>query len=573
MIDKLLIDILKESRKDDDIEPTERSFIESILNNIYHYIYKSGQPVHTIAIGILRGNTFDMYYKGRIQEKFAEVFGAMSYETTIAGRACEKFKTDLQPYLNLFSKSEIIKEYTLASKDLLSVGLDEEAEALQKRAMMTIDQGVGSLLLIPLVFGKNILGIFTISSMNEFNPEEMLGNSIEKVYLPLSYMLSLLLYMEKLSYDKADEMSRLLISSIDGKDEFQTTHSSDVRIMIDIFIDELSRDKALRNRLEGMGFKLTVDKIKQLRLAALLHDMGKIFVPSEILRKGKLDKNELLIRKMHSYYTYNILRNSRTLGEIADISSKHHARYFIPLDLYEKHFIGHPFDKVGQDTFNPESQIIALADTFNSIVRDRPDREGLDFHDAITILERDKHKFHSGLKDIFLTIIKRVEKNLADNSYSPEIAEKYRQSLWLKKEKKKTDTKKGQWFDFNIFLSKIKYNTLGIVSIFKGNDMKSKLLQDINLNDKPVYLTNIDDTHLILSIIEVPKEEGFIMIFSILEYLKKQGIRGKVAFTFVSKNGQIVKIPDMLNLLLNGLNEIKNEPVHYYLHPEMLKIN
>lgn len=573
MIDKLLIDILGESRRDNGIISTERLFIESILNNIYQYIYKSGQPVHTVAIGILRGNTFDMYYKGRIQGKFAEVFGAMSYETTIAGRACEEFKTNNLPYLNLFSKSEIIKEYNRASKDLRSLGLDEEAEALQDRAMMTIDQGVGSFLLIPLVFGKNILGIFTISSMNEFNSEEMLGNSVKNVYLPLSYMLSLLLYMEKLSYDKADEMSRLLISSIDGKDEFQTTHSSDVRIMIDIFIDELSRDKALRSRLEGMGVKLTVDKIKKLRLAALLHDMGKIFIPSEILRKGKLDKNELLIRKMHSYYTYNILRNSKTLGEIADISSKHHARYFIPVDLYEKHFIGHPFDKVGQETFNPESQIIALADTFNSIVRARPDREGLDFHDAIEILERDNHKFHNGLKDIFLTILKRVEKNLSDKYYSPEIAEKYRQSLWLKKEEKKANTKKGQWYDFDVFLSKIKYNTLGVVSICSGKDMKSKILKDLHFNDKPVYLNNFDDTHLVLSVIEVPKEEGFIMIFSILEYLKKHGIGGKVAFTFVSKNGQLVKIPAMLDLLIAGLNEIKNEPVHYYLHPEMLRIN
>ena len=74
-------------------------------------MYKSGQPVHTIAIGILRGNTFDMYYKGRILEKYAESFGAMSYDTTIAGRACELYKKEERSYLHLFSREKINEEF------------------------------------------------------------------------------------------------------------------------------------------------------------------------------------------------------------------------------------------------------------------------------------------------------------------------------------------------------------------------------------------------------------------------------------------------------------------------------
>ena len=51
-----------------------------------------------------------MYYRGRILDKFAEMFGAMSYDTTIAGRACELYKTEGKTYLHLYSRKKIIEE-------------------------------------------------------------------------------------------------------------------------------------------------------------------------------------------------------------------------------------------------------------------------------------------------------------------------------------------------------------------------------------------------------------------------------------------------------------------------------
>ena len=209
------------------------------------------------------------------------------------------------------------------------------------------------------------------------------------------------------------------------------THSLNVRAMIDIFIDELSRDKDLRERVESIGFKLTVNRIERLRLAALLHDIGKVFIPSAILRKYGLSKEELLVLKMHSYCTYNTLSRSKTLGDIADIASMHHARYFIPMERFEKSLVGYPFDLVGNNRFSPESQIIALADTVNSIIRARPGRKGLSLTEALNIIEREDHKFHSGLKDVFLIIFRQVQENLRKGAYPHKQAEEYRQCLWL----------------------------------------------------------------------------------------------------------------------------------------------
>lgn len=576
MIEELLKDIFQEYEKQDVNIPTEQIFIETILSNIYRFLYKSGQPVHTVAIGILRGNTFDMYYKGRLLEKFTEMFGAMSYDTTMAGRACELYKKEGKPYLHLFSRKKIIEEFELASKEFRESGFKEEAEALIKRARATIDQGVGSLLLMPLSIGKEIIGIFTVSSIKESDKKHILGKDIERNFVPIAQMLSLLLYIEKISYDKAEEMGRLLISSIDGKDEYQSTHSLNVRTMIDMFIDELSRDKELRERAESIGLKLTVDKIEKLKLAALLHDIGKIFVPSKILQKYGLNKEELLVRKMHSYCTYNILDRSKTLGDIAEIASLHHARYFIPIEKCKTNFIGHPFDRLSQNRFIPESQIIALADTLNSIVRARPDRKGLSLSEAIRIIEKEEHKFHGGLKDVFLTVIRRVEENLSKGKYPPQQAEKYRKCLWLErldKEKKKID---DQWTNLCNFLDKIEFNTLGIICAIDLKDAtfldeNMFLDEDIKIKNKPVKLTKVQDKHVLLLMINIPKEEGFIWINNLLDYLKALSFKGKTAFAFIGKNGQVADIKEIYESLIEGLENIKNEPVHYYLHPKMFK--
>ncbi len=132
------------------------------------------------------------------------------------------------------------------------------------------------------------------------------------------------------------------------------------------------------------------------------------------------------------------------------------------MDEYEKvetSFVGYPFDRVGQN-FAPESQIIALADTFNAIVRGRPDFDGLTTAEAITIISKDAHKFHSGLKDIFLTIVQRVEQNLEKGAYPPEQAKEYRSCLWLDKGAKKRKKEDSKWNKLHNYLSEIKYNIL-----------------------------------------------------------------------------------------------------------------
>jgi len=573
MLDDLLRDIYQESKKQKIKTHSEKIFIETILNHIYQFLYKRGQPVHTVGIGILRGNTFDMYYSGRLLKKYSEIFGAMSYDTTIAGRACELYKNNRQYYLNLFSKKKILQEFDLASEEFKKLGLEDEAESLKKRGTVTIDQGIGSFLLMPISFGDEIIGIFTISSLNETDSKKFLGEDIEKNFIPIAQLLSLILYMEKISYDKAEDMGKILISSIDAKDEYQATHSLNVRTVIDIFIDEISRDKELRERVESIGFNLTVDKIEKLRLAALLHDIGKIFIPNEILRKSRLSKEELLIRKMHPYLTYNILMKSQIFMNIAEIASLHHARYHIPSEKIESSMIGYPFDRFGQDKFIPETQIIALADTLNSMVRIRPDRKGLSLSEALDLIEKLENKFHEGLKNIFLTILRRVEKNIKNGKYLPFQEYNYRKCLWINQPKQKRKIDANKWNDLHEFLDKIKFNNLGILSLIEWSDAPTifKSDKEIKIKNRKIHLTKIKDKHILISIRNVPNEEGFIWISNIYDFLKNNSFKGKISFAFIGNSGCEGEIEDIYNSLINGLSQIKYEPVHYYLEPILYK--
>lgn len=64
---------------------------------------------------------------------------------------------------------------------------------------------------------------------------------------------------------------------------------------------------------------------KKFYLAGLLHDLGKLAVPNEILNKqGRLDDNELLIMKQHPYYSMFILGKVEGFEDLADWVGHHH---------------------------------------------------------------------------------------------------------------------------------------------------------------------------------------------------------------------------------------------------------
>lgn len=127
--------------------------------------------------------------------------------------------------------------------------------------------------------------------------------------------------------------------------------------------------------------ELDEDKIHGIRLAASVHDLGKINVPAEILSKpGRLSEIEFMLIKTHAQAGYDILKDVEFPWPIADIVWQHHER----LDG-----TGYPQGIKGGHILL-ESRIMAVADVTEAMASHRPYRAGLGIDVALKEIERGK---------------------------------------------------------------------------------------------------------------------------------------------------------------------------------------
>jgi HD-GYP domain-containing protein (c-di-GMP phosphodiesterase class II) len=126
-----------------------------------------------------------------------------------------------------------------------------------------------------------------------------------------------------------------------------------------------------------MGFSW--ERIQGFRMAAAIHDLGKIRVPAEILSKpGQLTENEFGIIKTHPQIGYDILKGIKFSWPIAQIVYQHHER----LDGS-----GYPRGIAGEDIL-PEARILAVADVVEAMSSHRPYRASLGRECAIDEIRR-----------------------------------------------------------------------------------------------------------------------------------------------------------------------------------------
>jgi len=131
----------------------------------------------------------------------------------------------------------------------------------------------------------------------------------------------------------------------------------------------------------GGELKLADEHVKYLRIAALIHDIGKIHIPSDILSKpGKLRDMEWELIRIHAQGSYDILKNIEFPWPIAQIALQHHER----LDGS-----GYPNGLRG-DQILLEAKILAVADVIDAMSSDRPYRPALGIEKALEEISQNK---------------------------------------------------------------------------------------------------------------------------------------------------------------------------------------
>lgn len=122
-------------------------------------------------------------------------------------------------------------------------------------------------------------------------------------------------------------------------------------------------------------------RIEILRLGAIIHDAGKIYVPAEILnRPGKLTESEFGIIKSHPQIGYEIVEKAELPWPIKEMVVQHHER----IDGS-----GYPMGLAG-DQIIDEAKVIAVADVVDAMTSHRPYRAALGIEAGLSEIERGK---------------------------------------------------------------------------------------------------------------------------------------------------------------------------------------
>ena len=166
----------------------------------------------------------------------------------------------------------------------------------------------------------------------------------------------------KLVPERVDHICEAFASIVDAKSPFTYSHSIGVA------------DVAVEMATE-MG--LPADRVQLVRRAALLHDIGKLFVPNTILDKqGKLTPEEWAVVLEHPRVTRSILERVSSFRELAALAAEHHEK----MDGS-----GYPLGLTASQ-MSIESRLIGLADTYAALAEKRPYRQALDPNDILAML-------------------------------------------------------------------------------------------------------------------------------------------------------------------------------------------
>jgi putative two-component system response regulator len=145
------------------------------------------------------------------------------------------------------------------------------------------------------------------------------------------------------------------------------------------------RRVAKLSRAIGAEMDLTEERLKAIRYSALIHDLGKIAVPSEILSKpSRLTENEMNLVKSHPRVAFDILKGIHFLWPIADIVLQHHERL---------NGSGYP-QGLKDNEIIIEARILSVADVVEAMTSHRPYRPALGLDKALAEITENQGKLY-----------------------------------------------------------------------------------------------------------------------------------------------------------------------------------
>ena len=244
-------------------------------------------------------------------------------------------------------------------------------------------------LFVSIIGGTTDLLRFHLGCYNGYNTYSRVGISLFIVILVVYLFREQINTLENKQKENIifiSEITEAFAKVIDMRDRYTSGHSARVAKYTAMLAKEMGCDDE------------TTEKYYRI---ALLHDIGKIGIPTEVLNKpGKLTDEEYEIIKSHAQKGYDALKNISIMPELAVGAGAHHER---------PDGKGYPKGLKG-DEIPFVAQIIAVADTFDAMYSNRPYRKRMNFEKAISIIEEvSGTQLSESVVEAFLRLVKRGE--------------------------------------------------------------------------------------------------------------------------------------------------------------------
>jgi putative nucleotidyltransferase with HDIG domain len=269
--------------------------------------------------------------------------------------------------------------------DPMVIYRDDPTLSAEERTALLLDQ-VSSSCLAPLRVGEKAIGLFFIGERRGVNRESF-GEDKLRLISSIADQAASALQRANLHEQMEDsflETVLALANAMDARDTYTINHSQRLAEMAEKICIALGRPE---------------EEIKAIHWAALLHDLGKIGVPDEILRKpGSLTEEEWAMMRKHPEDGARIVAPVKKLANVSPIIHAHHEHY---------DGTGYP-DGLKGDQIPFGARLITIVDAYGAMTDDRVYRKTRNSSDAINELIRCKGThFDPELVDRFVEIIQK----------------------------------------------------------------------------------------------------------------------------------------------------------------------
>jgi len=255
-------------------------------------------------------------------------------------------------------------------------------------------KGISSLMVVPLVTAKGVQGLLILGDRlpGAFGKDELFA--IEKIASQLAVAIDNARHYEEMRQLFFSTVASLA-NAIDAKSPWTMGHSE--RVM-----------NVAANIARDLG--LDEEGIERVRMGGLLHDIGKIGVMEALLEKpAELDDDDFPPIRLHPEKGVAILAPIAQLKDVLPAILHHH-------EFYDGS--GYP-GRLAGEAIPLEARIIAVADSFDAMVANRPYRKGLGVVEAASELARCAgSQFDPAIVDCFRDRLARLVKNPAINDRS-----------------------------------------------------------------------------------------------------------------------------------------------------------